>query len=244
MMSKRFAAALTAAFFLTGAAVAAEVPTTTIGTYNVVQADTKNTNEKAAQDLDASRKANDKAVVEEKAGDARSGKSKVNYLTRQAPTDWTAEALIGRTVENGNGDNLGEINNVVINENGNVVAVVVGVGGFLGIGEKDVGVPFDALDFRTDAQMDRSDSASTADRADRRTDDRTARFDTEHDNMRIVLMTSKEDLEGAPDYAWLDEQETDGGKRDNMTTAKTEADCVAAKGTWNSATSTCSEKKM
>jgi len=179
----------------------------------------------------------------EQSGHATHKKS-INYLTRQAPKDWTAEALIGRTVENGNGDDLGEINNVVINENGNVVAVVIGVGGFLGIGEKDVGVPFDVLDFRTDAQMDRSDSASTADRAEKRADDRSARFDTEHDNMRIVLMTSKEDLEGAPDYAWLDEQNAGAAPRDNTTTAKTEADCVAAKGVWDAATTTCAQKKM
>ena len=242
-MSKRlFAAALSAAFLLTAAAVA-DVPTKSIGTYEIVQADSKNTNEKAAQDLDASRKADDKAG-EEKTGDARHSKSKVNYLTRQAPTDWTAEALIGRTVENGNGDNLGEINNVVVNENGNVVAVVIGVGGFLGIGEKDVGVPFDVLEFRTDAQMDRSDSVSTADRAERRADDRSARFDTEHDNMRVVLTTSKEDLEAAPDYAWLDEQAADSANRGNVTIVKTEADCVAAKGAWDTATSTCTEKKM
>jgi hypothetical protein len=233
-----FAAALSAAFLLTAAAVA-EVR---IKDIEVAQADTKNTNEKAAQDQGASRKADDKAV-EEKAADARPGKSNVNYLTRQAPTDWTAEALIGRTVENGKGDDLGEINNVVINENGNVVAVVIGVGGFLGIGEKDVGVPFNALEFRTEAQMDRPDAASTADRAETRADDRSARFDTEHDNMRIVLTTSKEDLEAAPDYAWLDEQNADSAKRD-VTPAKTEADCVAGGGIWNAATSTCLEKKM
>jgi hypothetical protein len=253
IMSKRLlAAALAAAFFLTAEAVA-EAPHDSIRTNEVVQADTKSTNEKAAQDLDATRKADDKAVAEEKTGDARPSKSKVNYLTRQAPTDWTAEALIGRTVENGNGDNLGEINNVVINENGNVVAVVIGVGGLLGIGEKDVGVPFDVLDFRTDSEMDRSDSGSTADRAERRADDRSARFDTEHDNIRIVLTTSKEDLEAAPDYAWLDEQDAGGAKRDeqnvdgakrDVTAAKTEADCVAAGGIWNGATSMCSQKKM
>jgi hypothetical protein len=242
-MSKAlFAAALSAAFLLTAGAVA-EAPIKEIGAYKVAQADNKNTNEKAAQDQDASRKADEKAVVEEKTRDAPASKSKVNYLTRQAPTDWTAEALIGRTVENATGDDLGEINNVVINENGNVVAVVIGVGGFLGIGEKDVGVPFDALEFRTDAQMDRTDSASTADRAERRTEDRSARFDTEHDNMRIVLTTSKEDLEAAPDYAWLDEQDAGSAKRD-VTTAKTEADCAAAGGMWNAATTSCSEKKM
>ena len=243
-MSKRvFAAALSAAFLLTAPAVA-QVPSGNTGSTKVVQADTKTPEEKGAQDLNAGSKAVDKVVVEEKTGDARSSKSNVNYLTRQAPTDWTAEALIGRTVENGNGDDLGEINNVVINENGNVVAIVIGVGGFLGIGEKDVGVPFDVLEFRTDAQMDRTDSASTADRAEKRADDRSARFDTEHDNMRIVLTTSKEDLEGAPDYAWLDEQNAGAASRDNTTTAKTEADCVAAKGVWDAATTTCAQKKM
>ena len=38
---------------------------------------------------------------------------------------------------------------MIINEKGNVVAAVIGVGGFLGIGEKNVAVPFDALEFRT-----------------------------------------------------------------------------------------------
>ena len=54
-------------------------------------------------------------------------------------------------------ENLGEINNVIINEKGDVVAAIIGVGGFLGIGEKNVGVPFDALEFRA---ADPADSRS------------------------------------------------------------------------------------
>lgn len=113
---------------------------------------------KEAQDLNAkvdqvaeandTNKADDRAMRDDNAmamtdDDAKAKpaqKSNIKYITRQAPSDWTAEALIGRTVENGNGDNLGEINNVIINEKGDVVAVVIGVGGFLGIGEKNVGV--------------------------------------------------------------------------------------------------------
>jgi putative membrane protein len=131
-------------------------------------------------------------------------KSNIKYLTRQAPTDWTAEALIGRTVENSNGDNLGEINNVIINETGNVVAAVLGVGGFLGIGEKNVAVPFDALDFRT---VDPAENRRARDgKAERNRDAAEARFDSEHEDMHIVLNTTKEDLEAAPEFAWLDEQ--------------------------------------
>ena len=141
-------------------------------------------------------------------------KSNIKYLTRQAPTDWTAEALIGRTVENANGDNLGEVNNVIINEKGDVVAVVIGVGGFLGVGEKNVGVPFDALEFRAvDAAENRADD-SKEERAEQKRQAADARFDTEHENMHIVLNTTKEDLEAAPEFAWLDQQDSNRAARE------------------------------
>jgi len=40
---------------------------------------------------------------------------------------------------------IGEISDVLVNNDGKVEAFIVGVGGFLGIGEKDVAVPFDAV---------------------------------------------------------------------------------------------------
>ena len=86
--------------------------------------------------------------------------SKIKYVTRQSPTDWSAQALIGRSVKNPNGETLGDINNVILNEKGDVVAVTIGVGGFLGIGEKDVGVPFDTLDFRAAGVADRNSDAN------------------------------------------------------------------------------------
>jgi sporulation protein YlmC with PRC-barrel domain len=48
------------------------------------------------------------------------------------------------------GDNkIGEIMDVLVDKDGKVVALVVGVGGFLGMGEKDVAVPFNAVQFKT-----------------------------------------------------------------------------------------------
>jgi sporulation protein YlmC with PRC-barrel domain len=40
---------------------------------------------------------------------------------------------------------IGEISDVLIDKDGKVNAFIVGVGGFLGIGEKDVAVPFSAV---------------------------------------------------------------------------------------------------
>jgi hypothetical protein len=44
---------------------------------------------------------------------------------------------------------IGEIMDVLVDKEGKIVAVMVGVGGFLGIGEKDVAIPFNAVQFRT-----------------------------------------------------------------------------------------------
>jgi sporulation protein YlmC with PRC-barrel domain len=56
-----------------------------------------------------------------------------------------AEELLGRTIENADGDNVGEIRNVVIDQTGEVKYVIVGVGGFLGLGEKHVALAWDEL---------------------------------------------------------------------------------------------------
>ena len=40
---------------------------------------------------------------------------------------------------------VGKIDDVLIDKSGKITAVIVGVGGFLGIGEKDVALPFSAV---------------------------------------------------------------------------------------------------
>jgi hypothetical protein len=44
---------------------------------------------------------------------------------------------------------IGEIMDVVADRDGKIVVLIVGVGGFLGMGEKDVAVPFNAVQFKT-----------------------------------------------------------------------------------------------
>jgi sporulation protein YlmC with PRC-barrel domain len=40
---------------------------------------------------------------------------------------------------------VGEINDVLVDNDGKIGAFIIGVGGFLGIGEKDVAVPFNSV---------------------------------------------------------------------------------------------------
>ena len=133
----------------------------------------------------------------DKAADRKATPPSFEYVTQQSPTDWTAQTLIGKSVENNNGETLGEVNNVILNEKGKVVAITVGVGGFLGLGEKDVGVPFEALKFRDeDAADQNADGEGTADVGD---------DDASHDDKVIVIDATKEQLEAAPSFVWLGE---------------------------------------
>lgn len=87
-----------------------------------------------------------------------------------------ASDLIGSTVYDRSGDEaqaLGEINDLIVEDNASVSAAIIGVGGFLGMGEKDVAVSFGALEITTD----------------------------DDGNRYVILQTTKEQLEAAPVFA-------------------------------------------
>ena len=67
------------------------------------------------------------------------------FIQQQQATDWRSSKLVGATVYGADNTKIGDVNDVLIGSDGNVRAVVVGVGGFLGVGEKDVAIPFNAL---------------------------------------------------------------------------------------------------
>jgi sporulation protein YlmC with PRC-barrel domain len=61
-----------------------------------------------------------------------------------------ATNLIGETVYNGTGDdaeNIGDVNDIVIGANGEIESIVIGVGGFLGLGEKNVAINYAEVDW-------------------------------------------------------------------------------------------------
>lgn len=86
--------------------------------------------------------------------------------TAQAPADQTgqpeqtagmdktrASELIGTSVQNAQGENVGEINDILLAEDGSASQVLIGVGGFLGLGEKSVAVDFSELNFGAEGEV-------------------------------------------------------------------------------------------
>jgi sporulation protein YlmC with PRC-barrel domain len=60
---------------------------------------------------------------------------------------WRTSKLVGLSVYNDNNESLGSINDLLTDKNGDIKAVVLGVGGFLGVGEHLVAVPLDKVKF-------------------------------------------------------------------------------------------------
>ncbi|MGF1619456.1 MAG: PRC-barrel domain-containing protein [Rhodomicrobiaceae bacterium] len=110
--------------------------------------------------------------------------SQVDYIAQQTSGEWLASRMIGVAVENSTGESLGDINDLILSESGEVVGAVIGVGGFLGMGEKNVAVPYSAV--------------ST----------------TQKDNATVVILpASKEELQAAPDYSDLEGKPLSVSKR-------------------------------
>lgn len=63
------------------------------------------------------------------------------YLSEQAPDHISANTYIGQSVYNPADEDVGKISDLIMDRDGGIVAAVVGVGGFLGIGQKNVAVP-------------------------------------------------------------------------------------------------------
>lgn len=90
------------------------------------------------------------------------------------PSDAMTVAVYYReTVYDDHDNKIGGVNDLLLDAHGRVQAVIVGVGGFLGVGEKDVAVPFDAL--------------KVAER---------------NGDFYLVLSTSRQALEEAPGYIY------------------------------------------
>jgi len=102
----------------------------------------------------------------------------VQFLKQQTADDMLASSIIGKPAVNSQDETIGDVNDLVTDRSGKIVAALIGVGGFLGIGEKDVAVRFEDLNLNRD----------------------------ENDNVKVTLNISKETLAQAPDYKLLGEQ--------------------------------------
>jgi sporulation protein YlmC with PRC-barrel domain len=81
-----------------------------------------------------------------------SAQSSVQVAAKQASENddmLRASKFIGETVRNGKGEKIGSVDDLILNRGDKVLYAVLSIGGFLGMGDRLVAVPFEELKFGT-----------------------------------------------------------------------------------------------
>jgi sporulation protein YlmC with PRC-barrel domain len=107
------------------------------------------------------------------AGPASAVQDNTQMMTSVPNDAMTISTYYNEDVYDNQENKIGDVNDILLDANGRVSAVIVGVGGFLGVGEKDVAVPFNAL-----------------------------KVAEKNGDRYLVMNTSKEALQSAPGYTF------------------------------------------
>jgi sporulation protein YlmC with PRC-barrel domain len=152
-------------------------------------------------------------TVQPKADSTATAVTATKWITQEAPGQWRASKLIGLNVYNNDNEKIGGITELIVDRSGKLDAVVVGAGGFLGLGEHDVAIPYSQISWmyqpaaqsRASTAPVTTGAASTVDRnsegahpsADKALlDAASARPYPDH----AVINTTKDQLKAAPAF--------------------------------------------
>src|SRR5215213_6339213 len=81
-------------------------------------------------------------------------------IMTQMPQDlMRGSKLMGIDVYGADNQKIGDIDEVLVDRQGKIHGLVVGVGGFLGIGQKDVAIPFDQVQWMSNQEVQASSTA-------------------------------------------------------------------------------------
>jgi sporulation protein YlmC with PRC-barrel domain len=90
------------------------------------------------------------------------------------PDEARASKLIGTKVVNAANETIGDINEIVLAKDGKVAAVIIGVGGLLGIGEREIAVNFESIRMSRDS----------------------------NNNLVLTVNATRDVLKSAPEWRW------------------------------------------
>ena len=93
------------------------------------------------------------------------------FKVTQGSNEWRVANYMGKPIVNATGEKIGDVSDLIFDRTGRITTVVIGVGGFLGLGAKQVALPFEAITY-TDLNGER----------------------------QIMVPLTKESLQAAPDY--------------------------------------------
>ena len=93
------------------------------------------------------------------------------FRLTQSANEWRVANYVGKPIVNASGEKIGSVSDILFDRGGKITTIVIGVGGFLGLGAKQVALPFE-----------------------------TVTYSEQNGERQIMVPLTKEALQAAPDY--------------------------------------------
>jgi sporulation protein YlmC with PRC-barrel domain len=122
-----------------------------------------------------------------------------------SPTgQWRAYKLVGLNVYNDQDEKLGDISEILIDQSGKVTGIIIGVGGFLGIGQHDIKVAMDQLKFVNEPRRVASRAPATTGSTATNMAPATTRAPSEkwYPDHAIMAGATKDSLKNQPEFKY------------------------------------------
>ena len=120
---------------------------------------------------------------------AKSETSSPHFVKEQGTDHFVYSKFKGTNVIGSDNAKVGDVTDMLFDKNGKIIGLIVGVGGFLGIGEKNVAIAMDAF------QMMPADSGTTGSAG-------SAAHQPDPTDVKLKVTWSKDQLKNAPDFQY------------------------------------------
>ena len=128
--------------------------------------------------------------------------NEAKFISMQGADKWVFSKFKGTDVLGPDNAHIGDVSDLLFDKSGKVDGVVVGVGGFLGIGKKDVAIDLSAFEV-----VPASTGSSNVSPTTSRTDD--------PNNIKLKVSWTKDQLKQAPDFQYYKPAATTGQRGDS-----------------------------
>ena len=141
------------------------------------------------------------AMKSETKGDAAKAEASLpadaagKFVSAQGTGHWVASKFKGTDVLGPNNEHIGDVDDLLFDKDGKIVAFIVGVGGFLGIGEKNVALApssFQMVPADTRASSNTGSATSTS----------TSATSDDPNNIKLKVSWTKDQLKSAPAFEY------------------------------------------
>jgi hypothetical protein len=117
----------------------------------------------------------------------QSGAGNAGFVATQRPDQWLASKFKGTDVLGSDDQKVGDVSDILFDKSGKIEAFVVSVGGFLGMGAKDVALPPSAFQVTSATSTSTTGSANTT----------SARNANDPNQIKLKISMTKDELKNA-----------------------------------------------